>query len=54
MAKIAIDEWKYNRLKKDLSRTKEILQYYLDVNEEKGVIYIPKFVIEDLVNIVSE
>ena len=54
MAKIARDEWKYNRLKKDLSTIKETLQYYLDINEEKGVVYIPKFVIEKLVDIKIE
>lgn len=31
-------------------KIKENLEYYLDVNEEKGVVYIPKFVIEDIVN----
>lgn len=51
MAKITIDEWKYNRLKEDLSTIKETLQYYLDTNEEKGVVYIPKFAIEKLIGI---
>lgn len=26
------------------------LKYYLDTNEENGVVYIPKFVIEKIVN----
>lgn len=51
MAKIAIDEWKYSRLKKDLLTIKGTLQYYLDTNEEKGVVYIPKFVIEKLIDV---
>ena len=51
MAKIVIDEWKYNRLKEDLSTIKETLQYYLDTNEEKGVVYIPKFAIEKLIDV---
>lgn len=51
MAKIAIDEWKYSRLKKDLLTIKGTLQYYLDINEEKGVVYIPKFVIEKLIDV---
>lgn len=29
-----------------IEKLKEVLKYYLDTNEEKGVIYIPKFVIE--------
>ena len=31
---------------KELYEIKKDLKYYLDTNEEKGVIYIPKFVIE--------
>ena len=26
------------------------LKYYLDINEENGVVYIPKFVIEKMIN----
>ena len=29
---------------------KKTLKYYLDTNEENGVVYIPKFVIEKIVN----
>ena len=29
---------------------KDKLKYYLDTNEENGVVYIPKFVIEKIVN----
>lgn len=28
---------------------KESLKYYLDINEENGVVYIPKFIIEKIV-----
>ena len=28
---------------------KETLKYYLDVNEENGVVYIPKFIVEKIV-----
>lgn len=34
---------KQDKIKKDL-------QYYLDTNEEKGVVYIPKFVIEKMIS----
>lgn len=34
---------KQEKIKKDL-------KYYLDTNEENGVVYIPKFVIEKIVN----
>lgn len=32
------------------SHIKNTLKYYLDINEENGVVYIPKFVIEKIVN----
>lgn len=31
-------------------KTKADLQYYLDTNEENGVVYIPKFIIEEIVS----
>lgn len=34
---------------KNQNKTKEILKYYLDTNEENGVVYIPKFVIEKII-----
>jgi hypothetical protein len=33
-----------------LEEIKKDLKYYLDTNEENGVVYIPKFVIEKIVN----
>lgn len=33
-----------------LDNIKKTLKHYLDTNEENGVIYIPKFVIEKIVN----
>ena len=35
---------------KKQEKIKKDLKYYLDVNEENGVVYIPKFVIEKIVN----
>lgn len=32
-----------------LEKIKKDLKYYLDTNEESGVVYIPKFVIEKIV-----
>ena len=34
---------------KSQDKIKKILKYYLDTNEENGVVYIPKFVIEKIV-----
>lgn len=34
---------------KSQDKIKEILKYYLDTNEENGVVYIPKFVIEKII-----
>ena len=34
---------------KKIKKVVEDLKYYLDTNEENGVIYIPKFVIEKIV-----
>ena len=33
----------------ELYNIKKDLKYYLDTNEEKGVVYIPKFVVEKIV-----
>lgn len=42
--KIAVDALKaQEKIKKDL-------KWYLDTNEENGIVYIPKFVIEKIVN----
>lgn len=40
---MAVDSLRYQE------RTKEILKYYLDINEEDGVVYIPKFAVEKIV-----
>lgn len=32
--------------KSDIEKLTETLKYYLDTNEENGVVYIPKFVVE--------
>lgn len=34
---------------KNQDKIKEILKYYLDINEENGVVYIPKFIIEKII-----
>ena len=36
-------------IKEAIERIKEILKYYLDANEENGVVYIPKFIIEKII-----
>lgn len=40
----------YSKTLQDLHEIKKDLKYYLDTNEENGVVYIPKFVIEKIVN----
>lgn len=35
---------------KKIKKVVEDLKYYLDTNEENGVVYIPKFVVEKIVN----
>lgn len=45
----AIAKAKCNKLSKELYDVKKDLEYYLNTNEEKGVIYIPKFVVEKIV-----
>lgn len=45
---LAIEE--YSKTLQDLNKIKKDLKYYLDTNEENGVVYIPKFVIEKIVH----
>ena len=33
----------------ELYEAKKELKYYLDTNEEKGIVYIPKFIVEKIV-----
>lgn len=40
----------YSAVLKELDKIKEDLKYYLDTNEENGVVYIPKFIVEKIVN----
>ena len=50
--KIFSDSDTYNLLDRTANTIEEIqkdLKYYLDTNEENGVVYIPKFVIEKIV-----
>lgn len=42
-------ELQYTELVKSYEKIKKDLKYYLDINEENGVVYIPKFVIEKMV-----
>lgn len=34
----------------DIEKVKKDLKYYLNTNEENGVVYIPRFVIENIVS----
>ena len=43
-----------NRQKAEIEKIKKNLQYYLNTNEENGVVYIPKFVVDDLVKEITE
>lgn len=40
---------RFSKVQKELYETKRELEHYLNTNEEKGVVYIPKFVIEKIV-----
>lgn len=43
-SRIAVDALKLQaKIKKDL-------KYYLDTNEENGVVYVPKFIIENMIS----
>ena len=39
----------YSTVLKKLDKIKKDLKYYLDINEKNGVVYIPKFVIEKII-----
>lgn len=39
----------YKGQKAEIEKIKKDLKYYLDTNEENGVVYIPKFTIDNLV-----
>ena len=43
-----------NRKKARIEKIKKKLQYYLNINEENGVVYIPKFVVDNLVKEMTE
>lgn len=43
-----------NRQKAEIERLRVDLKYYLDNNEENGVVYIPKFVVEKRIKELSE
>lgn len=47
--KAEMSEQKCDRIFKELFGIKRDLEHYLNTNEEKGVVYIPKFVIEKIV-----
>ena len=36
---------------KNIDKVKTDLKYYLDTNEELGVVYIPKFIIEKMIGV---
>ena len=51
LAKSQIQTTKSNiELSEKLEDTIEDLQYYLENNEESGVVFVPKFVIEKIIN----
>lgn len=41
---------KYYNSSKELYEIKKELEHYLNTNEEKGVVYIPKFVVDKIVH----
>jgi hypothetical protein len=43
-----------NRQKAEIEKIKIKLKYYLETNEENGVVYIPKFIIDNLVKEMTE
>lgn len=43
-----------DKLRAELEQVKQNLKYYLEVNEENGVVYIPKFMIEKMVRGLEE
>lgn len=44
-----MNEQKCDRISKELYEIKKDLEHYLSTNEEKGIVYIPKFVVEKIV-----
>lgn len=52
MLKAALDL--INRQKAEIEKIKIKLKYYLETNEENGVVYIPKFIIDNLVKEMME
>ena len=40
---------KSSRVSKELYEIKKELEHYLNINEENGVVYVPKFVVEKIV-----
>ena len=52
---MGIDALSADSLQKEkIKKWKEDLKYYLDNNEESGVVYIPKFVVEKRIKEMSE
>ena len=47
--KTAMAMEEYSKTLKKIYDIRNDLKYYLDTNEEKGVVYIPKFVVEKIV-----
>lgn len=47
--KAEMNEQKCDRISKELYGIKKDLEHYLNTNEGKGVVYIPKFVVEKIV-----
>ena len=48
--RLAMAQEKNLKISEELYEIKKELEHYLDTNEEKGVVYIPKFVIEKIVH----
>lgn len=46
--KVARAMEEYSETLKELDRIKKNLKYYLDTNEENGVVHIPKFMVENM------
>lgn len=48
-ARLAMAQEKNLKSSEELYEIKKELEYYLNTNEEKGVVYIPKFVMKKIV-----
>lgn len=48
--RLAMAQEKNLKISEELYEIKKELEHYLNTNEEKGVVYIPKFVIEKIVH----